>query len=183
MTQGNRVSNRYAKALLEYAIEQNRLEEVYADAVLIRDTIKTNQDLSRLLTSPIVKTLVKKNVLEKVFACVTDEVKALFKLLITNRRLPILYTVAEKFIDQYNTFKNHLTAEVFTAVEMDEQLRKEVLDKVQKLTKNSNVSLVNKVDSNLIGGFILRVGDLQYNASILHKINKLKQEFKKELFV
>ena len=51
------------------------------------------------------------------------------------------------------------------------------------LTKNNNVTLENKVDKNIIGGFILRVGDVQYNASVAHKLNRLKQEFQEKLFL
>ncbi|MDO5606933.1 MAG: ATP synthase F1 subunit delta [Capnocytophaga sp.] len=181
--QGNRAANRYAKALLDYAIEQNKLDEVYADVTLVHNTIKNNKELQRLLMSPIVKTLVKKNVLEKIFTNVTDEVKGLFRLLIENRRLPILYPITEKFVNQYNTFKNHQIAEVTTAVPMDDELKKQVLAKVETLTNNTNITLVNKVNPNIIGGFILRVGDVQYNASVAFKLNKLKQDFKETLFV
>ena len=95
---GLRVANRYAKALLEDALQQNALEGVFADMTLIDKTIKMNKDLERMLISPIVKTTVKKNVLTEIFTMVTPETQRLFDLLIQNRRLPILGTVAEKFV-------------------------------------------------------------------------------------
>ena len=175
---GSRVANRYAKALLEYALQQNALEAVFADMTLIDKTIKSHKDLERMLISPIVKTTVKKNVLSKIFTMVTPETQRLFELLIHNGRLPILGVVAEKFVVQYNIYKNQKTAVVTTATPLDESTRKEML-----LTKNNNVTLENKVDKNIIGGFILRVGDVQYNASVAHKLNRLKQEFQEKLFL
>lgn len=81
---GFRVANRYAKALLEYALQQNVLEAVFADMTLIDKTIKSHKDLERMLISPIVKTTVKKNVLSKIFTMVTPETQRLFELLIHN---------------------------------------------------------------------------------------------------
>ena len=178
---GFRVANRYAKALLEYALQQNALEAVFADMTLIDKTIKSHKDLE--LISPIVKTTVKKNVLSKIFTMVTPETQRLFELLIHNGRLPILGVVAEKFVVQYNIYTNQKTAVVTTATPLDESTRKEMLQKVMILTKNNNVTLENKVDKNIIGGFILRVGDVQYNASVAHKLNRLKQEFQEKFFL
>ena len=174
---GLRVANRYAKALLEYALLQNALEGVFADMTLIDKTIKMNKDLERMLISPIVKTTVKKNVLTEIFTMVTPETQRLFDLLIQNRRLPILGAVAEKFVVLYNDYKHNKTAVVTTASPLNEATRKEILEKVMMLTKNKNVTLDNKVDKNIIGGFILRVDDVQYNASVAHKLNRLQQEF------
>ena len=79
---GLRAANRYAKALLEYAIEQNALEVVFQDMSLINQTIKEHKDLERMLISPIVKTTVKRSVLEKVFTTISPQVKRLLDLLI-----------------------------------------------------------------------------------------------------
>lgn len=179
---GFRAANRYAKALLEYALQQNSVERVFQDMSLIYRTIEDNKDLDRLLLSPIVKTVVKKNVLDKVFTNVSDEVRRLFALLIENKRLPILSQVAQKFVIQYNEYKNNKVAVVTTAVPLTDTMRTEVLQKVETLTQNKNITLENKVDENIIGGFILRVGDIQYNASVAFKLNKLKQNFQDRIF-
>lgn len=179
---GFRAANRYAKALLEYALQQNSVERVFQDMSLIYRTIEDNKDLDRLLLSPIVKTVVKKNVLDKVFTNVSDEVRRLFALLIENKRLPILSQVAQKFVIQYNEYKNNKVAVVTTAVPLTDAMRTEVLQKVETLTQNKNITLENKVDENIIGGFILRIGDIQYNASVAFKLNKLKQNFQDRIF-
>ncbi|MFC2468275.1 MAG: F0F1 ATP synthase subunit delta, partial [Capnocytophaga endodontalis] len=70
-----------------------------------------------------------------------------------------------------------------TATPLNDSTQQEMLQKVKLLTKNENVTLENKVDKNIIGGFILRVGDVQYNASVAHKLNRLQQEFQEKLFL
>ncbi|MDO4229179.1 MAG: ATP synthase F1 subunit delta [Capnocytophaga sp.] len=180
---GFRAANRYAKALLEYALQRNALEGVFRDMSLIHNTIENNKDLENLLVSPIVKTVVKKNVLQKIFVDASPEVQRLFSLLIENRRLPLLKQIAEKFVSHYNSYKNNEVAEVITAIPLTEEMKKEVLQKVESLTKGKNITLINKVDESIIGGFILRIGDIQYNASVAFKLNKLQQEFQETLFV
>lgn len=180
---GFRAANRYAKALLEYALQQNSVERVFQDMSLIHSTIREHKDLDRLLLSPIVKTVVKKNVLDKIFGNVSDEVRRLFSLLIENRRLPILSQVAQKFVIQYNEYRNNKVAVVTTAVPLTDTMRNEVLEKIEKLTQNKNITLENKVDESIIGGFVLRIGDIQYNASVAFKLNKLKQNFQDKIFV
>lgn len=80
-------------------------------------------------------------------------------------------------------YKHNKTAVVTTATPLNEATRKEILEKVMMLTKNKNVTLENKVDKNIIGGFILRVDDVQYNASVAHKLSRLQQEFQEKLFL
>ena len=72
---------------------------------------------------------------------------------------------------------------VTTATPLSDTTKHEMLQKVITLTKNNNITLENKVDKNIIGGFILRVGDVQYNASIAYKLSRLQQEFKEKLFL
>lgn len=179
---GLRAANRYAKALLEYALQQKASERVFEDMTLIHKTIKNNKELGNLLVSPIVKTIVKKNVLEKVFVGISPQVHKLLGVLIENKRLPILDGVAEKYIIHYNNYKNNKTAVVTTAIPLTDEMRKEVLKKVETLSPNANITLENKVDESIIGGFVLRLGDIQYNASIAYKLNKLKQDFREKLF-
>jgi F-type H+-transporting ATPase subunit delta len=73
-------------------------------------------------------------------------------------------------------------ATVTTAVPLTKELEAKVLAKIKELTGN-DVSLENKIDESIIGGFILRVGDLQYNASIANKLNTLKREFTNNTYV
>ena len=180
---GSRAANRYAKALLEFAQESGNTDKVYEDMVSLSKTISENVDLQRLLSSPVVKSKVKLNVLMEIFTQITSETKRLFNLLIENRRLSLLELISEKYIIQYNNFIGKKVAVVTTAVPLTEDLKKQVLAKVEELTQNKKITIKNVVNPDIIGGFILRVEDLQYNASVAYKLNQYRQNFKKKLFV
>ena len=100
----------------------------------------------------------------------------LFEVLIANKRIGILGEVAERYNVLYDVLNEKEKATVTTAIPMTSELEIKVLAKVKELT-NKGVELENIVDESILGGFILRIGDKQYNASIANQLNKLKREF------
>jgi len=175
---GTRASVRYAKSLLDLALENGSLEQVYADIVLIQHTIKESRDLAAMLHSPVIKTDKKKAILEEIFVKnISPVTNAFLQLIATHRREEFLEMIAEAFIDSYKKHKKILTAVITTAFGLDEEMRKKVFELVKK-QMNSEIELVEKVNKNLIGGFILRVGDKQNDASILGKLRLLERTFK-----
>ena len=173
---GTRAAIRYAKAVLDLAKDQDIMEAVDADMKKILNTISHSKDLQLLLKSPIVKNDTKKAALREIFAGVSSVSTGLIDTLSANKRLELLSSVAEKYIILYDRLKGKEVAVVTTAVPLTEALEAKVLAKVKELTKKE-VTLENKIDESIIGGFILRIGDLQYNASIANKLNTLKRTF------
>ena len=171
-----RAAQRYAKAVLDLAIEQDKAKETNADMQLISNTIAASEDLQRMLTSPVVKAADKKAVLRQVFSKGNALTIGLFDILISNKRIDVLRAVADKYTILYDKMNDTQVATVTTAVPLTADLETKVLAKVKEITGN-DATLVNKIDESIIGGFILRVGDLQYNASVAYKLNKLKREF------
>jgi len=173
---GERAAIRYAKAVLSLATDQNVADAVNNDMKLMVSTIEQNQDLSNALQSPVVRSSVKKTILLSVFNNTNAITNNLIETLITNKRLNILSEVASKYNQLYNELKGSQTATVTTAVEITDELKTKVLAKVKELT-GKKVELKNIVDQSILGGFVLRVGDIQYNASIANQLNKLRREF------
>merc|ERR1711977_524025 len=130
-----------------------------------------------MLQSPVIKVEDKKEALLKIFSNQSDLTKNLIHLLVANQRLALLGDVAESYISLYNNAQGVKIAEVTTAVPLTSELENTVLAKVKELTGSTSVTIKNIVDTAIIGGFILRVGDLQYNASIANKLNRIKREF------
>src|SRR5690606_23370309 len=118
----------------------------------------------------------KKAVLLDVFKNANEITGNLIDTLITNKRLPLLEQVALKYNLLYDELTGTQTAQVTTAVPLTDALRTKVLAKVKALT-GKDVEIKSTIDESILGGFILRVGDIQYNASIANKLNKLKREF------
>lgn len=176
----SRAAIRYAKATLEYAVEKKAAEKVDTDMRNVAATISGNSELKQLLSSPIIKTDVKKNTLIAIFKGSNEISLGLINTLADNKRIDLLQEVAYKYIIQYEKMKGEDVATVTTAVPLTSALEKKVLAIVKALTGNQ-VSLENKVDESIVGGFILRVGDLQYDASVANKLNTLKREFTNSL--
>lgn len=173
---GARAALRYAKAVLSLATDQKAVEAVNNDMKLISKTIAENKDLSVMLQNPVVRSSVKKTVLNEVFKNTSTITGNLVTTLITNKRISLLEEVASKYNQLYDTLNGIQIAKVTTAVPLTDDLKAKVLAKVKELT-GKEVEIVNLIDENILGGFILRVGDIQYNASIANKLNNLKREF------
>ncbi|NUM49875.1 MAG: ATP synthase F1 subunit delta [Flavobacteriales bacterium] len=179
-----RVSSRYAKSLLSLAVEQNCLEQVAKDMHFIEKVIYENKPLLLLLKSPIIKTDKKISILSEIFEKNISAVSFSFiKIIARKKREVILQNIASSFNTQYKTLKHIDTAYITTAVPIDENLRKTILASIKKTINNHNLELIEKVDSTIIGGMILRVGDKQIDESIRRKINDLQKEFSKNPYI
>jgi len=173
---GTRAAIRYAKALFSLANEQKKADVVNNDMKLMAETIAENIELSDMLNNAVIKAGTKKAALEAVFPKLNAISTGLFDVLITNKRIQILNDVAVKYSTLFDEYNGKQIAQVTTAFPMTSDLEIKVLAKVKELTDKA-VELENIVDENILGGFILRIGDKQYNASVSNKLNKLKREF------
>jgi F-type H+-transporting ATPase subunit delta len=173
---GARAAIRYAKALLSLASDQKAAEVVNNDMKLIANTIADTKDLSEMLQSPVVPSSAKKAVLLEVFSKSNKITLSLIDLLITNNRIDLLGQVASKYNKLFDESKGIELGTVTTAVALSADLKKQVLAKAKALT-GKNVEVENIIDESILGGFILRIGDVQYNASVANQLNNLKREF------
>ncbi len=173
---GTRAAIRYAKALLDLAKEQNIADAINADMTLVGSTIVANNDLKLLLESPIVKIENKATALKEIFANTNAVTTELINVLVQNKRITLLSAIAKEYNALFDHENGIQKAYVTTAVALTEAMNTQVLDKVKELTGKQAV-IENTIDESILGGFVLRVGDIQYNASIANNFNKLKRTF------
>ncbi|MFX0555995.1 ATP synthase F1 subunit delta [Maribacter sp. CXY002] len=176
----SRAAIRYAKAILDLAVENKAIDGVEKDMRSIVGTITDSKELKDVLANPVISGTAKKDVLSKIFTGSHAITEGLISMLVDNKRVAILNEVAIKYIILNEQLKGKDVAYVTTAVPMTEALEKKVLKQVAALTGNE-VSIQNKIDESIIGGFVLRVGDLQYDASVANKLNNLRREFTNSL--
>jgi len=180
---GTRAALRYAKAVLNLAKEKELAEVVNVDLQLIVDTLETNNDLKVILLNPVIKSGVKKTILTKIFdSKINGITKGLLDLLIEKKRLNILEAVAKEYTIIFDFDMGIEVAKVTTAIPLTKKLENTILEKVKSLT-GKIVTIKNTVNPDLIGGFILRIGDLQYDASITGKLNLLKRDFEDNHYI
>ncbi len=172
-----RVATRYAKSMIDLAEKQNLLEEIKSDMALFVQTLKANSLLKAVLRNPIVSPLKKTEILVAIFSGkVQADTLGFFKIMVDKMRSEVLYETAKEFIEQYDRKKHIVKAAIVSAVPLSENNRKEVID-VLKAATGGEMVLEEKVDPKLIGGFILTVGDRQFDTSISNTLSKLKKEF------
>ncbi len=174
-----RAANRYAKALLDLALEKKQEDVMFNDMQFVAQTVAESSELQMFLSSPVYKIADKKMALEAVFTAKTSDLtNKLISLLAENKRISLLPLIAKQYGVLYNEIKKIVKAVVTTAFPIDEALKNQVMARAKELAKGKSISLENKVAKDIIGGFILRVGDVQIDASIANKLNTLKRELK-----
>ena len=170
----SKTAARYAKALLGLSLDGGKLDSVYSNMQSLSETIKGSSDLQSLINNPVIKGTDKLTVFSSLFATDFEEsTMNTINLLLNNKREGLLAEVANQFIIQYKSHKNIVTAEVISATKLDEELKNKVLS---LLKHDGEVEIIEKVDASLIGGFIVRVGDKQIDASIATKFKQLRKE-------
>jgi F-type H+-transporting ATPase subunit delta len=171
-----RAAIRYAKAILEIADSKSVATEVSNDMSLIASTIKSNGELSAFILKPTITVEAKESALLEVFASVNAVTKSLFHLLSENKRFEILDSIAIEYNKLFDIQNGVEVAKVTTAIPMDAALEAKVSAKIASISSSKKITIENTVDPSIIGGFILRIGDKQYNASIADRLQVLKRE-------
>ncbi|MBD8488317.1 ATP synthase F1 subunit delta [Echinicola sp. CAU 1574] len=173
-----RVASRYAKSLLELAVEKGILKEVHQDMQQLLSVVASNRDFALLLKSPIVKSDVKAKVVKEVFSKSAQELTLTFFDIISRKnREDILTDIAKEFHGQYNIHQDIQVAELTTTFEINDDLRKAFEAAVKEISGRSKVELVEKIDKDIIGGFVLKVNDRQLDESMSSKLKALRLEF------
>ena len=171
------VASRYANALIDLAAEQNSVEPVKKVIELFLDTCRVNTQLQAILKNPIISLDKKANILDGLFGDKLNKmILSFFKIAVKKGRSQVLYATAKEFINQYNILKNVVKATVTSASPLSSDNITQIEDVVKKAFKGE-VILTVQIDPDLIGGFILKVGDKQFDTSLSSKLNKLKKEF------
>ena len=168
------VASRYAKSLIDLAQERNVLEVVFKDMKLFKDTTDKNRGLMLALKSPVVRHEKKLNILKALFEDRVDPVSySIFTIITKKNRESILDAIADEFIKQYNDSQGILKATVITTTPLTEELRIQFNNIVAAAT-GKKIELEEKINPDLIGGYILRVNDRQIDASLRSRLNELK---------
>lgn len=180
----SRAASRYVKSLLSLAVEQQALDAVHNDMQLFSRVCEENRAFTLMLRNPVIKHDQKREVLERLFKGKVHALTlAIFDIITRKNREPLLPAIAREFHAAYNTYKGIEHATVTTAVKLDARLRGELEQIVKTISSKKEVELVEKVDPEMIGGFVLNVGDRQIDASIKNKLKALKVTFSQNPYI
>ncbi|TVR38805.1 MAG: ATP synthase F1 subunit delta [Bacteroidia bacterium] len=179
MPQNNHILNkRYARALLSLADENNILERSYMDMRKVCEVFAYNKELLIIMKSPMIRTAKKQNVLTHLFGKVLHPLILMYMTIIVRKqRGNMLEGIASAYLTVYKQYLGIEEVKLTTAFPLDDELRSKALTAAKKMTPH-RIEFVEEVDPSIIGGFILNLGEKQYNASVKHRL----QRFKKHLY-
>lgn len=173
----SRAASRYAKSLLDLAVERNELEVAFKDVNTIREAIEGSRDLELLVNSKVVQEEKKLPIYDKVFGGSISELTLKFiKLVAKNHRSEIIPAICSDFNTKYNEYKKILTVEVISAVKLSDEQKAKMVG-ILKTDNWNEVKLVETIDPSIIGGVIFKTHDLMVDTSISSQLNEMKQRF------
>jgi F-type H+-transporting ATPase subunit delta len=179
-----RLAGRYAKSILDLAIEQGQLEAVYADMKYIQAVCNTSSEFVNMLRSPIIKADQKNSILSAVLKNnVGVLTNSFIVLLVKKARESDLHEIANTFIEQYNSMKGIHQVTLTTAVEISAEMKNSIEKKVKSDNSFASVELTTKTDESLIGGFVLEFNNNLLDASISRDLKDIKKQFLQNEFV
>ncbi|SEM79905.1 F0F1 ATP synthase subunit delta [Lihuaxuella thermophila] len=174
---GSAVAKRYAKALFEVALEKNLLDQVEKDLQLIAETFSSTPELIEWLNHPATDTAKKKEFFSSVFTQVTELVKNLLFLLADRHRENIVAEISAEYKHLANEAKGMAEAIVTTAFPMTEEDKKELVETFQPIV-GKTLQIKEVVDSDILGGVIVQVGDRLYDGSLRTKLTRFQERLK-----
>jgi F-type H+-transporting ATPase subunit delta len=178
------LSDRYAKSLLDSAIEGKQLDRVYADVLQLQKIFSSNEELLGVLNSPVILQEEKEKILNAIAADKLSSITNEFTALIVRKGRESYFTeIFESFIRLYKQFNKIYTLRIITAVPISEELQQEVVKKVTEITTMKNIEVITEVRESIIGGLIFEIGDLIVDASIGFDLNKIRQQFQTNEYV
>jgi F-type H+-transporting ATPase subunit delta len=172
----SKISVRYAKALFNLVKEENSLEKHKEDIELLYQCVREIPELKFVIQSPVIKASDKIRVFEESFReGVSPLTLSFLRLVLEHRREENMEGIARYFLTLVRAEQGIRSAELVTAKPVDDALRQSISQLIAKKF-NTKVDLHEQVDPSIIGGFVLRVGDQQIDASISSKLKRIKRE-------
>ena len=168
-----RASLRYAKATLAFSEEANSSQKVSDDMQILSSLMKESEELSSVMENPMLAAEKKKVILNELLPDAGVQTQELFSLLANNNRMELLEGTCEQYIELFAAQKDEVKAIVTTAIALTPELKQQVLKEAKKLSHKKAI-LENKINPSIIGGYILKIGDMQYDASVSNQLNAIK---------
>lgn len=165
----------YADSLFEVAREHDKLDEVREQLGSFADAVDENRDLQVFFFSPYFSSAEKIEGLQNAISGADDELVNFLELLVEKHRMPAIFRIRDKFEELYAEETKRLEVNVTSAIELDERVVKRVGDEIEKQT-GRRVELSSTVDENVLGGLVLRVGNVVLDASLRNKLEKMRRE-------
>ena len=173
-----KAAGRYAKALLELALDQQKIEVIESNMQQILTVANEAHDFQVFSSSPLIKVDKKLEVIKSIFSNFDDLSISFLEMVAVKRREAMITEIAAAFLSQLKDHRGIVSVTIISAKTLDAQTKAEITAKISASVKGT-LEITENVDESLIGGFIVRMGDHQIDASVSNQLNRLKQELAK----
>ena len=169
------IGKRYSEALFDVAVEQDELEQVYQDLQALQSVYQNVDGIGFLLTTDNLQKEQKETLFEELLKPFSQLVQNTLKVMYKNRRMNDVPIVIESFNQLYDLKNNVVKGKVFSVVELQEEQRAKLEQEVARLLDYNKVTLINEIDSSLIGGFVINVNNQVIDRSLKQKLQQIEQ--------
>jgi F-type H+-transporting ATPase subunit delta len=172
-----RILHRYATSLLETSLEKNNLDVVTTDIQLLVQTLEQSKELKSMLDSPVVRSEIKLNILKEIFSKkISKDSMDFVEFVISKNRESLLSSIGKRFLELRDDHLGIANVFVTSVTEFTKEQKSVLQGRLEKIL-DKKVQLHFKTDLSLVGGFIAKVNDTLYDASIRHQLELLKKQF------
>lgn len=168
------VAQVYARALFEVGKEHDQLDEMHDELDQFASALNDHRQMAVFFFSPYFSTDEKKSALKRAIKDGDPLFMNFLEALIERRRMPVIFRIRAEFEELWDKEKRLLPVQITSAVALDEKTIQSIGDRISEKT-GQKVQLSSSVDANLIGGIVLRVGNVILDASILSRLNQLRR--------
>jgi F-type H+-transporting ATPase subunit delta len=169
------IADVYARALFEVAQEHDSLDEIHEQLDQFADAVEESRDLQVFLFSPYFSAQEKKESLGKVIEGADENLFRFLEMLAERHRMPVIFRVRRTFDDMWAEERKRLEVMITSAVELDDDTVKTIGDRIEEQT-GRDVQLSTHVDPDVVGGIVLRVGNMILDASVRARLERLRRQ-------
>jgi F-type H+-transporting ATPase subunit delta len=179
---GSKVAIRYARSLFGIGLSTQQLEKIKLDVAFLNEMLQEQRDFRTLVASPVIKTEMKISIFKELLSgAISNDTLLFLNLLAQKRREGMLADICHSFMKIYYKHNNIEEVTLTTAIAADDQIRQTVKTLVGKMTQSS-LLFTEIVDPKIIGGFVVRLGDTQIDASVAGKLQQSKNHLLKNVY-
>ena len=169
--------NRYAIALLEIAIEQNKTEEFRKEVKILKNIFQNSPEFCEILCDVNIDLAKKYSMIDKILASVNSDILSFVKVIIKNNRAHYLYKIFKETLYRFDDYLEIQEGKLILSKEMSEEEKEKIIKSIEK-NEGVRLELEEVMDPSILGGFIVTLKDNVYDASLKTKLQNLKESLK-----
>ena len=173
----SKVAKRYAQGLLDFTNESGQTAAVFSEMKDVVKIMAESKDLNKFFLTPYIDAKKKIEVANEIFKGLSASSQNLIRLVIKHGRENQLKNIAQEFINKVEDINGVQRVTLTTATQLSKDNIDQILRSTNLVNANSNFDLKLIINQDILGGYILRVGDQQVDASVKTKLNQVKKDF------